>query len=139
MKICIYFLAVYLLFAGTATPADTTSHGHDKHMSLEMKQQHHNMSVINKQWNIVKKALQKGDLKSAGSAMEKIHGASSQIEKFMVHRNADKHDQFIEEYRSFLANIKKLRDDINKKDDTNINNSMNAVQENCNHCHVMFR
>lgn len=139
MKINFYFLVVYLIFTGTADPADITSHRHDKHMTKEMKQQHHNMVVINKQWNIVKKALQKGDLKSAGSAIEKIHSASSQIEKFKVHRNADKHDQFIEEYRSFLANIKKLRDDINKKDDTNINNSMDAVQANCSHCHVMFR
>lgn len=139
MKIYFYFLVVYLILEGTAVPADISSHRHDRHLTREMKQQHHNMSVINKQWNIAKKALQKGDLKSAVSAMEKIYSASANIEKFKVHRNSDKHEQFLEEYRSFLANVKKLRDDINKKDATSINNSMDAVQENCNRCHVMFR
>ena len=139
MKIYFYFLVVYLLFTGIAVSADIPSHRHDKHLTREMKQQHHNMSVINKQWNIVKKALQKGDLNSAGSAMEKIHSASANIEKFKVHRNADKHEEFLQEYRSFIENIKTLKDSIRKKDDKAINNSMDAVQENCNHCHVLFR
>jgi cytochrome c556 len=107
-------------------------------MTPEMKQQRDSMTFIDKQWDLTKKAIERGDLKTAGLVVEKIIEEAHYVEKYSAHKNPEKHKQYLEEYNFFWETLIKLKEAISRKD-KNITAISISVDESCKRCHNKFR
>lgn len=132
-----FSLLVFFAIAGSRVSAETKSHAHETTHS--MKEQHHSMSTINKQWNAFRRAMKSGDLKTANAAVEKISAAAAYLENFKLHRNADKHDRFIEYGNAFKSKLLSLRNAIAANNLEAVRELSKGVQHSCDQCHQLFR
>ncbi len=137
MKLSAIFISLLFLISSNRAVAETSLHKHV--MTPEMKKQHQAMEIINKQWNACKKTLNNNNLNASDRAIGKMLEAATYMEKFKLHRNADKHEQFVEQCKNFKENLINLREAI-KTGDTNATNRFSIkVQDNCYYCHKIFR
>ncbi|MBI4686535.1 MAG: cytochrome c [Nitrospirae bacterium] len=137
MKIVKTFTILICLAFASLVMADHPMHNHK--MSPEMKKQHETMTTINKQWSIIQKSLNSSDIEAAEKAAGNILEKCSNIEKFMLHKNGDKKEEFLVKYKSFEGNISKLHEAIKLKDLDTAKGLLKPVDNSCKECHSMFR
>ncbi|MDO8723507.1 MAG: hypothetical protein Q7J31_14960, partial [Syntrophales bacterium] len=87
-------IALVLWLAGFA-PAAEPARSHT--MTPEMRRQHNSMSVMNKQWAVCKKCLEAGDFATAGASLARMQKAAGDLEKFRLHKNAERMEDFREQ------------------------------------------
>ena len=112
---------------------------HEHALTPEMRRQHNAMSVTEKQWAACKKNLASGNLAAAGKALGQVQKASAGLEKFKLHRNADKMDEFNEQGRSFRNNLARLADVLKAKKRGEVSGLVEAIDNSCTQCHEAFR
>ncbi|MHB8879902.1 MAG: hypothetical protein ACYC69_00165 [Thermodesulfovibrionales bacterium] len=139
IKAKVIFTIFCFLLISKAVLADVPDHEHRKPVTIQIKTQHRIMAVIDDHWHVAQKAISSGDLKVSDEALQTILDKAAYMEKFQDYKNADRHDQFISEYRLFVDYIKKLRDKISRQDITAINDDIREVQQSCDRCHGTFR
>ena len=138
MSLKMVFTIILFLVAGNAAFADH-NHQHKKPVTMQMRAQHRTMDSISEEWTVAKKSIKAGDLICADKALQTILDKSSYMEKFEGYKNADRRVQFISEYHLFVDYVKKLRDNISRKDTPAVHNAMQEVQDSCKRCHALFK
>ncbi|MDO8721544.1 MAG: hypothetical protein Q7J31_04860 [Syntrophales bacterium] len=122
--------------AGLALAAPPV-HGHAP--SPEMRRQHESMSVTNKQWAVLKKSLAAGDFASAGSSLARMQKAAGALEKFKLHKNADRVEEFREQSRTFRGNLAELGRAVKENDKARAEGLSASIDNSCAQCHNVFR
>ena len=129
-------IALVLWLAGFASAAGT---GYSHTMTPEMRSQHNSMMVTQKQWAACKKSLEAGDFAAAGAALERIQKAASALEKFKLHKNADRVEEFREQSRTFRENLAELGRTVKEKDKARAKGISRTIDNSCAQCHNVFR
>ncbi len=137
MKLVKTFTMLICLAFASLVMANQSMHTHK--MSPEMKKQHNTMTTINKQWAVTQKALKDNNLALAEEAVGNIIATSSYIEKFMLHKNGDKKEEFLAKYKGFEGNVSKLHEAIKLKNIDTAKELLTPVDKSCKDCHNMFK
>lgn len=136
-----FALIITLLLAGDVFASEKEISDGDKDkrvMTPERKKQHHSMSIIEKQWNLAKKAMDTGDFETAGMVVEKILEEAASIQNYKPYKNADKPKQYLEDYNFFRETLIKLKGAVNRKEKKIVEISK-SVDGACKRCHSKFR
>lgn len=129
-------IAFVLWLAGFASAAGP---GHSHTMTPEMRSQHNSMSVTQKQWTACKRSLAADDYAAAGAALERMQKAASALEKFKLHKNADRMEEFREQSRTFRENLAELGRAVKEMDKARAAGLYATIDNSCAQCHNAFR
>lgn len=129
-------IGLVLWLAGFASAAEP-AHRHAP--TPEMRRQHNSMSVMNKQWTACKKSLEAVDFAAAGAALEGMQKAANALEKFKLHKNADRVEEFREQSRTFRENLAELGRAVKEKDKARAAGLYATIDNSCAQCHNVFR
>ncbi len=105
----------------------------------EMRRQHNSMSVMKKQWAVLKKSLAAGDFSAAGSSLTRLQKAAIALEKFKLHKNADRMEEFREQSRVYRENLTELGKALEEQDKGRAEGLSQTIDHGCLQCHQTFR
>lgn len=106
-------LLFILIFSGSAISSDK---GHRHKMTPEMEKQHETMHHLAGYWSEAKGHLSSGDLDGMTKAIVSMLKAAVYIPEFRLHRNADKHGEFLRKFNLFKRDLERLRDTLASED-----------------------
>jgi hypothetical protein len=108
--------------------------------ALSMKRQHEAMETLDRQWTKVKDAVKKGDFAAASRGITFMERRlAPDIEKFQLHRHAEKRDQYLRCYEDFVQSLRGLRNAVATKDaPRSAPGPVKGVEDSCKQCHDLF-
>jgi cytochrome c556 len=138
MKALITLIVIFSLAGAMIASEREAADGEKSAMSPERRKQHHSMTIIDRQWNLARKAMDVGDFETAGMVVEKILEEAVSVENYKPYKNTDKHKLYLEDYNFFRESLLKLKEAVNRKEKTVFDISK-SVDEACKRCHSKFR
>ncbi len=127
------------LILGVAGLALAAEPAHKHAPSPEMRRQHDSMTVTNKQWTALKKSLAAGDFSAAGASLARVQKAAGALEKFKLHKNEDRVEEFREQSRAYGENLAELGGALKEKDKARAEGLSKTIDHGCLQCHQTFR
>jgi len=97
------------------------------------------MTDTARRWAEVKASLKAGDLEKAENKVDAIMKATRDIQDFILHRNADKQEEFWKECELFKEDLKKLKDALTGKNAEQAKSHAALVAKSCTRCHAQFK
>lgn len=129
-------IALVLWLAGFASAAEPA---HKHAPTPEMRRQHNSMSVTNKQWAACKKSLEAGNFTAAGASLARMQKASSDLDKFKLHKNSEQMENFKEQADNYRKSLSALGEAIKAKDKARTQSLSKVIDNACVQCHGAFR
>lgn len=111
--------------------------GHEHGAAME--KQHHTMQTIQTEWLKTKNALEKEYSGLAVGPAKEIERSARYMDKFMLHKNAAKREQFLEKAKEFRKLVMIFRQTAEKGDIITLKKLAPQIDAACENCHASFR
>lgn len=108
-------------------------------ISPEMLKQHKTMSDINKAWTEIKLYAQSGSFDRVAKSADAMLQSTDYLPKFMLHKNADQMDDFLQAGSLLKKNLQNMKEACNSQKDDMVKNALSSIEESCKNCHSKFR
>lgn len=141
MRLAVILSIFFFLAGGGAVIAEVSQHKHEHshHATTDMEKQHKTMADMGMQWAEMSIHLSNRDLDKMKNEVDAMLETAKNIPNFMLHKNPDKKEDFLNGYKLLKRELGSLRDGIKTKDIENIEKLTGSVNEACNRCHDKFR
>ncbi len=139
MKASACIILILFLISGVNGPVLAAAPAHKHAPSPEMRRQHDSMSVTKKQWAVLKKSLAAGDFAAADASLVRMQKAAGALDKFKIHKNADRMEEFREQSRIYRENLTELGKALKEQDQGRAEGLSKTIDQGCLQCHQTFR
>lgn len=111
---------------------------HDEHGEA-MRRQHESMMKLQEEWLKARSAVERGEPSGAAGPAREMEEAAGHQEEFMLHRGADRKDEFLAQTKEFKSLVMRFRAYAEKGDTESLQELAPRIDQACNTCHQSFR